>query len=121
MQQIFNVDLAVILIMYLSLCDLGYMPGELDLSDPSLISKCGPHRLYTIPLLIRDDVVFPEDEFSRIFDAYSNLSTVKPLVHAFEYYPACVPDTDASPEPETGMLCTKALRNFSTLYITAAI
>lgn len=115
------VDLSPILIMLLTLCDLGYWFGELDLFDPTLISKCGSHRIYTIPLIIRDDVVFPEEDFCRTFYAYSTLSSAKPLVYDFKYFPARVPDTDAPIEADTGLLRTKPLPNFSTLYISAAV
>lgn len=114
-------DYAVIAMVYLVLIDMGFFPALPDPSDTSLVKHCGPHTMITLPLLLRDDVEFPQNDFSDRLDAYSKLSTVKPHASSFEYFPAVVPDPSAEVDPATGTLPTKALENFSTFYIEVFI
>lgn len=111
-------DLSVIAMLWLTLADLGYMVADLDLTEPGFVKRVGPHTIYSFAILLRDDDIFPEDEFSRTLDKYSAISTVKPHCYSIEKYDAhCCTAYD----PTLGTYETERLKNFHSVYISVFV
>lgn len=111
-------DLSVIAMLWLTLADLGYMVADLDLSEPGFIKRVGPHTIYSFAILLRDDEVFPEEDFARILDSYSAISTVKPHCYGIETYAAhCCTCYD----PALGTYATEPMKRFHQVYVSVYI
>lgn len=111
-------DLAVIAMLWLALCNLGYDIQDLDLNEPSYIKRDGPHTIYSFSILIRDDENFKKEEFCRLLSAYSEHSRIKVNLYSLEEYPGhatCVCYDDEMDAIAANAL--KIMRNFTTIYV----
>lgn len=112
-------DMAVIAMLWLVLCNMGYDIQDTDLNNPGYIKRAGPHTIYTFSILLRDDEVFQKDKFCELLDAYSSISRFKVHYYDIEEYPGhstCVSCSDEMDALAGGAL--SLLRNFTTIYIS---
>ena len=112
-------DIAIIAMMWLVLCNMGYDVQDLDLNSPGYIRREGPHTVYTFAVLLRDDEVFQKERFSELLDSYSKISSVKAHYYEIEEYEghsACICCSDEMDAFAANAL--DILRNFTTIYVS---
>lgn len=115
MKNLSTEEITVIAMTWLALSNLGFRIQDLDLSEPGYIKHYGPHTVYTFSVRLRDDEVFPEDDFCNLMNHYSQISnSVKPHCYGIEEYPAQA--FHFNPEDGTGK--STPLTNFHDVYVS---
>ena len=115
MENLSTEDITVVAMIWLALSNLGFQVQDLDLSEPGYIQHHGPHTVYSFAIRVRDDEVFPEDDFCRLMNRYSEISnSVKPHCYGIEEFPTQVLRFD----PEDGTARCTPLTNFHDVYVS---